>query len=233
MNTAEQNQLPSVAVQSDQSTTVTLDRTNANPALNFEWKASESILQSRIVISGFCDGADAEFIKVVIYKGDEQIYTFKPGRNGPSFGVTAAVQQDSLITVKLIPKSSAPQTVVVNFRLFIGTAGRKRQYQLGDKYSYNMAEAFCGLSSQQMCNRVQYCPADGEPAFEAAKQLWSPVADEQNDWVQMGAHRQCTSFVQHYGEKPDWGKQTVASEKKGDVLCCSGRATTQVQSPVH
>ena len=61
-------------------------------------------------------------------------------------------------------------------------------------YTYNMAITACLGIGKRLCTKIEICP-DGSPLYgvNPNSDLWTPIADDYNNWVQLGMY--CSFFI--------------------------------------
>jgi hypothetical protein len=96
-------------------------------------------------------------------------------------------------------------------------------YTRAGKVSYRKAQATCANIGKELCSYKAYCP-DGEGSDPVrgravGKDVWAPISDEFNDWVQLSDNRVCKTHSS-LGWLPSWGKSNGCCHND-EILCCT------------
>ena len=97
--------------------------------------------------------------------------------------------------------------------------------------TYLQALSFCATSQKMIiCPYNVICP-QGEsglpygktkPADDGAgMDLWAPVSDTLNDWVNIGSNNMCARYGTTHSEPPDWGLSGITQQDiTPQIICC-------------
>jgi len=111
----------------------------------------------------------------------------------------------------------------------MGAASKKVpvKYDLAG-FSWDSAAKFCNSKGVELCCAASVCDRKaGEPFFEAqGDDVWVPVADDENEWLQVGKDkfqeepRVCQTHGGLYGDGPQWGRNTQTDGLRQHIVCC-------------
>jgi hypothetical protein len=100
------------------------------------------------------------------------------------------------------------------------------RYEFGN-YSYDDADKFCRKQGMKLCTSSEYCK-NGIPAYPYEGDMWGPIGDYPNGWVQIGKNGEtCKTYQQRCSVNkdatcdpsgnPTWGTK---NEREVAMLCC-------------
>jgi len=93
----------------------------------------------------------------------------------------------------------------------------------GNGKSYKALAQMCASKGARLCNWKEYCPNGRGKNPKLGRErgdVWAPIGDSDNDWVQMADSRVCKKHSDHWG-KPAWGKGNNPYAKV--AYCCASK----------
>jgi len=97
----------------------------------------------------------------------------------------------------------------------------------GAANSYTAWANVCASKGAHLCEWKDYCPNGRGKNPKLGRErgdLWAPIGDSDNDWVQLADSRVCKKHSDHWG-KPGWGKR---NNPYGRVAyCCNGQQAVE------
>lgn len=106
---------------------------------------------------------------------------------------------------------------------------------LKEGFSWWSSSEFCIHKGQTLCSHDELCEESNIVGGEKNGDYWSPILDEENDWVALSSdpHGICTKHSDlpgQGGQGPSWGMEEKISAVKKYVSCCETEAFWNFES---
>jgi len=107
----------------------------------------------------------------------------------------------------------------------------EEEYTSVGRVSYRKAQAACKNKGKELCSYKDYCPhGEGSVPIRGpgeGKDVWAPISDEYNEWVQLSDSRTCKTHSRH-GYLPKWGTSHGCCHNN-EILCCERLRTADLK----